>query len=344
MNFARLAFPDVMNSKRAFANERKDFLRPANKGSFIGYGQPEKRNLVSMSNEDLNNIMTELKQGLYHIGEALRLAELATTELLCIQPIRKAWYLIQRFVRTTAVAPKQTNRCENQSGCQSTSGWTPMRSQFLGLTGFQKRGYRGLGRGRGNGRGHGRGRRSSFSQRPFAHNKHTKKPVVIECELCDVKCNSRSQWEQHLNGHHHKSRVAGEETPKRSKRVDVGRKVKDPQEKSARNASTLSPRDSVEEKEHTERRKPDKRTAHIENRNSNEKRQLASCLRCELCDTTCNGKVQYEGHMNGKQHQMAVERREKDMTAKTDEKLMTKEVEDKDVPKKIGDEDVKVHP
>jgi len=336
MNFARLPCPDVMNSKRAFANERKDFLRPAKKRSFIGYGQPQRRNIVSMSNEDLNNIMRELKQALYHVGEALRLAEEATPDLLGIQPIVQAQYLIQRFVRTTAVVPKHSNHYENQNGSQSTSGWTPMRSQFLGLTGFQKIGYRGLGRGRGNGRGHGRGRRSSFTQRHFAPNKPTKKPVVIQCGLCDVKCNSRSQWEQHLNGHHHKARVAGEETPKRSKRNDVGRKFKYPQLKSPRKANKHCPHDpgEVEEKEHTEGRKPSKKIALVESRNSNEKRLMASCLRCELCDTTCNGKVQYEGHINGKQHQMAVERREKDMTVKTDEKLTTKDAEDKDVLRK----------
>merc|ERR1712060_937375 len=107
-------------------------------------------------------------------------------------------------------------------------------------------------------------------------------------------------------------------------------------EKPQRKISKLCPIDlgDVEEKQQTEGRKPNTKTAQVEWRNSNEKRPLASYLRCELCDTTCNGKVQYEGHMNGKQHQMAVERREKDMTAKTDEKLMTKEVEDKDVPKK----------
>jgi len=345
MNYPRLAFPDVMNGKRAFANQRKDFLRPDKKRSFIGYGNgPHRRNIVSMSNEDLSNIMRELKQSLYHIGEALRLAEVATSDLRYIQPISQAQYLIQRFVRTTTAAPKRSNQYENQNGSQSNLGWTPMRSQFLGLTGFQRRGYRAFGRGRGNGRGHGRGKRSSFTQRPYAPNKMTKKPVVIKCELCDVKCNSMSQWEQHLNGHHHKARVAGEETPKRSKRIEGGRKGKDPQEKPNRKISKLCPIDlgEVEEKQHTEGRKQNKKTVQVERRNSNEKRPSASCLRCELCDTTCNGKVQYEGHMNGKQHQMAVERREKVMTVKTGEKITPKEAWDKDVPIKNVDEDVSV--
>jgi len=334
VKFARLAFPDVINSKRAFAHEKKDFLRPLK----IGYGRgSQKRNIISMSKEDLSNIMRELKQGLYHIGEALRLAEIATSDMFCVQPISKAQYLIQRFVRTTAVAPKHSN-CSNhhekQKSSQSNTGWTPMRSQFLGLPGFQRRGY-GLGRGRGNGRGHGRGRRSVFTQRTFAPNKPTKKAVVIECEICDVKCNSLSQWEQHLNGHHHKARLAGEDTPKRSKRIDVGRKVKDPQEKLPRKTSKLCPLEpgEVVDKQQTEGRKPNKKTTQVERRISNEKRQPAMWLRCELCDTTCNGKVQYEGHMNGKQHQMALERRHKDMAVKPDEKQMSKEVGEKDVLK-----------
>jgi len=346
MNYPRLAFPDVMNSKRAFANQRKDFLRPDKKRSCMGYGNgSQRRNIVSIPNEDLSNIMRELKQGLYHIGEALRLAEVATSELRFVQPISQAQYLIQRFVRTTTVAPKHSNQYDNQNVSQSNLGWTPMRSQFLGLTGFQRRGYRAFGRGRGNGRGHGRGKRSSFTQRPYAPNKMSKKPVVIKCELCDVKCNSMSQWEQHLNGHHHKARVAGEETPKRSKRFEGGRKVKDPQEKPQRKISKLCPIDlgDVEEKQYTEGRKPNTITAQVERRNSNEKRLSASYLRCELCDTTCNGKVQYEGHMNGKQHQLAVERREKVMTLKTGEKISSKEAGDEDVPIKDVDEDVSVH-
>jgi len=343
MNFSRLAFPDVMNSKRAFANQRKDFLRPVKKRSFMGCGNgSQRRNIVSMSNEELSNIMRELKQALYHIGEALRLAELATSDLLCIQPISQAQYLIQRFVRTAAVAPKHSNQYDNQSGSQSTLGWNPMRSQFLGLTGFQRKGYRGFGRGRG--RGHGRGKRSPFAQRAYAPNKTTKKPVVIICELCDVKCNSMSQWEQHLNGHHHKARVAGEDTPKRSKRVEGGRKVKDPQEKPPRKINKLCPSDhgEVAEKQHTEGRKLNKKTAQVELRNSNDKRPSVSCLRCELCDTTCNGKVQYEGHMNGKQHQLALERREQDMTPKTGEKFTSKGAGCKDVTIKTVDEDVTI--
>merc|ERR1719334_2347908 len=148
-----------------------------------------------------------------------------------------------------------------------------MRSQFLGFSEFQRRGYRGINRGRGNGRGHGRGRQSSFFQRSFASNKPTKKPVYIQCELCDVKCNSKSQWEQHLKGHHHKARVAGEDTPKRSKTIAIGRKVKCQSEGIRRKTIKLCPLDRKEgeEKWHTEGRKPNKKTAQVERRNSNEK-------------------------------------------------------------------------
>jgi len=335
MKFARLvSHPNVMNSKRNLERKESHRTRPAIKRSFIGYGRGfQRRNVISMSNEDLANLMRELKQGLYHIGEALRLAEIATTDLLSIDPIKKAQLLIQRFVRTTAVAPHYSHHREKQIGRQSTSGWNPMKSQFLGFSEFQRRGYHGIGRGRGNGRGHGRGRQSSFFQRSFASNKPTKKPVDIKCELCNVKCNSESQWEQHLKGHHHKARVAGEDTPKRSKRIGVGRKVKYLSEKFPRKAIKLGSRDREEgeEKQHTEGRKPNKKTAQVERRNSNEKQPSGTYLRCELCDTTCNGKVQYEGHMNGKQHQMALERRQKDMTVKIGETLTTKEVGEKDV-------------
>jgi len=35
--------------------------------------------------------------------------------------------------------------------------------------------------------------------------------------------------------------------------------------------------------------------------------------RCELCNIVCNGKYQYEGHINGKRHKIAVIKSEKSM-------------------------------
>jgi len=315
----------MLTHKRALPYDRGEFYRPAKKRSFVGRGRgSSKTNVISMSSEYLSKIMTELKQGLYHIGEALNHAEEAGSDMFCMQPISDAQEFIQRFVRTTVAMPRRSNDKWNVG--QPNAGWNPMRSQFLGINGFldcrSERGRgrgrrRGRGRARGRGRGRGglRGRYNGYVHKAIGMNKPTRKAVTKYCDICKLKCNSLSQWTQHINGYTHKARLAGEDPPKRTKKTDLGKKTSDSREKTPRKLNAIPQRSpgEVPYKQYSGRQI--KKTA-FDRRRLNGKRQPTVWLTCKLCNTKCNGKVQYAGHMNGKQHQMALERREKEQSTK----------------------------
>jgi len=202
-----------------------------------------------------------------------------------------------------------------------------MRSQFLDISRFrERRSERGRGRGRrrGRGRGRGRGRYSlrgrynGYIQKPIVMNKSPTKAATKYCDLCKLKCNSISQWEQHINGYAHRARLMGDETPKRTNKTYVRREeAKNSSEKSPKRINGISQRSS-EEEVYNKRKEKQNKTPFSDRRPSSGKRQPAASLICKLCDTKCNGKVQYAGHINGKQHQMALERRRKQLTTKSE--------------------------
>jgi len=316
-----IPFLEMLNNKRALPYDKGELSRPAKKRSFVGLGRgSQKNNVISMSSEYLSKIMTELKQGLYHIGEALSLATESGSDMFCMQPISDAQEFIKRFVRTTVAMPEHLINRRNAG--LSNLGWSPMRSQFLGIRGLKEMSSeRGRGRGRRRGRCRGRGRgRSTFRgryngyiQKPIVMNKSTKKAVSKYCEVCRVKCNSISQWEQHINGYTHRARLLGEEPPKRTKKTDVRREAKNLFEKFPVRNNDSSQRSSEEEINNPHKGRKYKKHS-LDRRRSSGNRQPAGWLICHLCGTKCNGKIQYAGHINGKQHQLALERQEKKLT------------------------------
>merc|ERR1719419_2157007 len=189
----------MMNTKRAFPSGLDDLHGPAKKRSFLGRDHGAVNNHVLSMSNDLRAIKVQLKQGLYHIGEALRLADTATADMYSIQPISDARDIIQRFVRTTvgSTIRKQRNRFPNSFS--SNSGWNPMGSQFLPLgmlptRGIEHGGRRGRGRGRGRD-GRGRGGRGRFPG--SVDSRSSKRGIIMKCDMCNVECNSLVQWEQH---------------------------------------------------------------------------------------------------------------------------------------------------
>lgn len=223
----------MMNNKRAFPSEHNLLHGPAKKRSFLGPGRGGivRDHVVSMSNEDLNAIKVELKQGLYHIGEALRIAQEATTDIFCVQSISDARDSIQRFVRTTVGKPNIEKRDRLPSPWPSKTGWNPMGSQFrpFGVLvnrgrGFGRGFWRGRGRGRGRvrgrgrgrGRARGRGRGGFFGGNQFKPNR---KAVIKRCDICDCECNSLQQWEEHLQGQSHRARIGGKEPPTKTNKT-----------------------------------------------------------------------------------------------------------------------------
>jgi len=166
-----------------------------------------------MPNKDLNAMKAELKQGLYHIGEALRKVEESTMDMFSFQPLSNARNIIQRFLKTTVGSPlDESDRFRNSY--PSSTGWNPMGSQFLPLSmiAFQDRGVE-PGRKNGNGFGHEGG---SLGRLSTSSVWKSSKKGVKRCSICKVECNSLVQWEQHLGGQNHRARLAGKEPPKRT--------------------------------------------------------------------------------------------------------------------------------
>jgi len=259
-----------------------------------------------MMNDDLRNVMVQLQQGLSHVEEALRLAELVTHKMFCICPISDAKDLIQRFLKTAVLTSGVSGDrwCNNLKTAKS--GWNPMRSQFPGITGFYDRqseiGY-----------GHGcdqvRSTLHCFDQNQNSQSKSTLKALTLECSICNVNCNSESQWKQHIDGQHHKARLAVMESLQRTRMVYPPKWEENGFSKRFKLYSMISGK--VERKQSREARTLKMKGTKIEKRRSYGKRQQVLLLRCELCNITCNGNLQYVGHINGKRHQMAVEQKEK---------------------------------
>jgi len=211
----------MMNSKRAFPRELDDFHGPAKKRSFVGSGSVNTQ-LIPISNHDLSAVKAELKQGLYHIGEALRKADVSTIDMFSIQPLTDARDIIKRFIKTTVGSTPLDELNRFQNPYPSSTGWNPMGSQFppLGMITFQEKAVE-PGRVNGNLFGRGSGHNGRFSSSQVW--KLTKKAVVKKCNICKVECNSLVQWEQHVGGQNHKARLAGKEPSKRTlfKRNDI---------------------------------------------------------------------------------------------------------------------------
>lgn len=91
----------------------------------------------TMSIEDLKNIISELKQGSYHISEALRLAQSATQDIFSVYPILYAMNLIRGCLG--AVNLCISNDCWFTNVETTDVGWNPMRSQFLNITGLHEK-------------------------------------------------------------------------------------------------------------------------------------------------------------------------------------------------------------
>jgi len=276
-----------MNTKRAFPCELDDFHGPAKKRSFLRSGSIS-THLIPISNEDLNAVKAELKQGLYHIGEALRKADVSMMDMFSIQPLTDARDIIQRFIKTTVGRTPLDELNRFQNSYPSSTGWNPMGSQFppLGMIAFQEKGVE-PGRINGNLFARGSGKRGRFSSSQVW--RLSKKAVVKKCNICKVECNSFVQWEQHVGGQNHKARLAGKEPPKRtlSKRNDLSGNVKGYVEKPKKITCDICDLTllEVDYKQHIAGRKHKRRLIHI----GNDKNRDGDLLK--LCDFSVTSSV-----------------------------------------------------
>jgi hypothetical protein len=390
-----------MNNKRSFPHESDDLYRPLKKRTYLGGGPGVVGgHIIPMSSTDLNDVKADLKQALYHIGEALRTAKEASSDLLHLQPLADAEEIIQRFVKET-IGFKRNNRetvCSrpfnsehvNRGGQRfvpnltngrvikrgvftrspqrftrspprfNTSakrfdrspprfkrdrGWNPMESKLPPLERGDKRFHdriegrsvRGGGRKRqGNpkvrtkpkvkstagqlGRvktprngNRGLPTPASISQKQvLAARKPKKKTELKKCDICNITCNSESQWVQHVGGLAHQARLKGEEPPSRIKTEDQANKP--PAPKVRCKICNLNLRES-DYKHHINGKKHLRKLSIKEKQDDErgfEKGTSEWVLQCKVCRSSWNGEVQFAEHLSGKQHQQALERKETD--------------------------------
>jgi len=263
-----------------------------------------------MSNTDIRDIKEELKQGLEHIEEALRLVKLTARDIFCVSTISAAKDLILEFIRTGAVTPKVLNDSLSYFNDEN-SGWNPMRSKFPAIGGFSENDC--------NCDFVRKNDRVLSESVGFCQNTNTPKiPMakaeLLKCIACDIKCNSMLQWKQHVNGYQHKARLAGEVPLQRKKFICLSNK------ESGFSLKMFRKKDKHFHINHgkVECNQPKGRRykMKVAVRRMYAKRPTGSLMRCELCDINCNGNLQYIDHINGKRHQMAVEQDGNECTQK----------------------------
>lgn len=213
----------MMSYKRAFSVDNRFLQRPAKKRSFLGRDPvwSFRDDEVSITSLDLSAIKVELKQGLYHIVEALRIAQDASADISSLQLIADAKDMLQRFVRNkTSEQPWDRDRLV--SPCPSRKGWFPMDSQ---LSLFPPEASRQIPpsqrQDREGGRGWGRGGFSVGNQ--F---KPARRAMFRSCKICNRVCNSEQQWEEHLKGKTHQARLEGAEPPRKLSCGDGDTKIR----------------------------------------------------------------------------------------------------------------------
>jgi len=279
---------DMACSERTFFSEEEVFSPVENwlfKSSEISSMSP--------TLDDNRNIVAQIKQGVYHIGEALRIAKVCKWDRFFVNFVSEANHILQQVVRQAADSPRSSNGESYQNCSTASSGWIPMKSQFLGINGFVDRSREvaiiPVGA-------------SACKSSSFFSQNATGRSISVtwECKLCDIKCNSELQWKQHTEGHYHQARLAGVHPPKRVKVKD--RLTRTPQKTGKFYRTNYA----------SEGRRQNRKNPKFKKHEPCRKRQAGVWLRCGLCDTLCNGKLQYTSHLSGKRHQLAVQRRSSD--------------------------------
>jgi len=284
---------------------------PAEKVIFTSY-----RN--SMNIKNLGNIKTELELGLSHIKEALRLAEISTYDISCLSAVSVAKDIIQGSLKmVVTMSSISDDPCFNyfkERNTEGNAGWNPMRSKFPSIPKDDEDNYQ---RDQDTHQDNVGCKLAAFFQKPNSQTNQMIKDRGSEYTLRSGKRNCQSQCEHYIDGHFHKPIVADEYLPQKmvmryhARNNDgIYRKmIYKPDERWPKNLSKV------------ENRYPGvgswtKKDSEIKTRKPNEKRQQVSlrrqeicdiAWRCDMCDITCNGKLQYISHINSKRHKMFLE-------------------------------------
>jgi len=252
-----------------------------------------------MLDENIRNLETVLRQGLVHIEEALLRAELNSQDMCCINSVSAAKALIQEFLWTYMPSGDDCHFFDRS--CTANCGWSPMSSIFpvievqsdkvehkqenhrseLGYTGFLQ----------------------SANMLCVAK----RSAELLHCNMCNVNCNSRSQWKQHVKGRQHQTKV-GEDKLQRMKLTYLSKRNNDFFLKRVQRESNFcSTNNDIAKSNSPNGRRLKMKEAEFLRRWIYGKQKNGTLMCCELCNVTGNGKMQYIGHIKGNRHQMAVE-------------------------------------
>jgi len=125
--------------------------------------------------------------------------------------------------------------------------------------------------------------------------------------MCNVKCNSLSQWKKHAKGRQHQTKV-GEDTPQRMKFTYLSKRNNNFSQKRVQKEINFCPTNNDIAKSSLRKdRRLKMKEAEFSKRWIYGKQKKITLMYCELCNIKCNGIMQYIEHIKGYRHQMAVE-------------------------------------
>jgi len=249
----------------------------------------------------MSSIKTELKQCLIHINRALRLAEIMTCDKSIFYSVFVAKDLIEgqtMFGET----PKICNDPRLNYGKAGNGGWNPMKSKFPSILRFNQKTYENEQETQEENAGFNF---VVFRQKPWSQTEILMKENS-NCTFCSLNCDILSQWENR-NGQHHAALLADEFLLKKNvNEVSSNKECRFYVKK--RKPGNLYP-NRFENVEHRISKASWQKMKYSKNekRRSSRKKQQVPSVTCETCGITCNGKLQYISHINGKRHKKCVE-------------------------------------
>jgi len=240
-----------------------------------------------------------MEQGLVHIGEALHLAELYSQDMCCINTISAAKALIQELLWTYMPSVDDCHFFDRS--CSSNCGWSPMSSIFpvtevQSDTSEHKQ----------------ENHRSESGYAEFLQSANMlcgakSTAELLHCNICNVNCNSVSQWNQHVKGQKHQTRMVSENMLQRMKWTHVPKKNKFSLKRAQKESNFCPANNDIAKYNPPKGRRLNMKEAEFSKRWTYGKQKKGTLMCRELCNITCDGKMQYIGHIKGNQHQMAVE-------------------------------------
>jgi len=248
--------------------------------SFVEFKKHYKEEmLLQMTDDKIRNLKIQLKLGLGALEEALRFAEMYSHDLRCFNLILAVRDDIQEVLGSVRTKFPSIEGLFEDDDAKLVLQQSNIRS------------------------GPESGR---FFQSPNMGVNLSGE--LLNCRICKVNCSNLSQWRQHVKGKQHQARLVIEDPTKRTKFTYMSKRKNIFSVKLGKKEGKFCQRRNEKAECHPPKgRRWKLKDAEMLKRWLHGRRHNGSQMWCKLCDVTCNGNLQYLGHINGKRHQMAVE-------------------------------------